>query len=173
MATIRPQVLAQIKRGPKSPEQLLKAIDEIENEKQLANCLYNLRKAGEVRRLDDGRYELGFEKGFAVTRSTVGAHETPRKPRDPIVDEMRAAPAFAPVAKVPAAPAQSAAATKPDPALREYRDDLEAAAVKTQDALDEYLASVADPKILKPLRAARDATRAALKAFDASQAARP
>lgn len=172
MASIRPQVLAQLKRGPKSPEQLLKAIDEIENEKQLANCLYNLRKAGEVRRLDDGRYELGKEAGFAATRAKAAAKSRDPVPAAPaaknLADHEQAELTHATVRAAGLLIARGAAdPRKLPPEIREQRAALEEAAVKTQDALDDYLASVADPKILKPLRDARDATRASLKVFDA------
>ena len=42
-------------------------------------------------------------------------------------------------------------------------------ATATQAALDEYLATVANPCILVPLRAARDSARDALAAFDRQQ----
>ncbi len=159
MATIRPQVLAQLKRAPKSLEQLHAAIDEIENEKQLANCLYNLRKAGEVRKCDDGRYELGKEKNGSTTRDPIKAAAAKYLVDHKNAERFNAAQ--------PANPLRQMA-----PEIREQRDMLEKAALETQDALDAYLASVADPKILKPLRAARDATRAAVKAFDAIEALR-
>lgn len=189
MVSIRPQVLAQLKRGPRSPEQLRKAITEIESEKQLANCLYNLRKAGEIRRLDDGRYELGVEKGFAATRPKVSAREGAAAnptPRDPILaapaDPMETCercsaplihgqPCFCTKRTASTVPATVGQGGREADAwnnlqAREQRALLEKAAADTQDALDEYLASIADPKILKPLRAARDATRAALAAID-------
>lgn len=43
---------------------------------------------------------------------------------------------------------------------------LEANAKVTQAALDEYLTTVADPRIFGPLRAARDGAREALTAFN-------
>lgn len=53
------------------------------------------------------------------------------------------------------------------------RTVLEANARVTQAALDEYLATVADPRVLKPLRAARDGARDALAAFSAKEATKP
>lgn len=43
---------------------------------------------------------------------------------------------------------------------------LEANANGTQAALDEYLATVANPRVLGPLRVARDGAREALAAFN-------
>ena len=53
------------------------------------------------------------------------------------------------------------------------RDILYKNAATTQAALDEYLAAVADPRILAPLRAARDGACGALRAFDTRDGAKP
>ncbi len=57
--------------------------------------------------------------------------------------------------------------------VMDARAVLEVNAKVTQAALDEYLATVADPRVLGPLRAARDGAREALAAFDTTRNTEP
>jgi hypothetical protein len=52
---------------------------------------------------------------------------------------------------------------------KSVRDLLDRAARQAQDMLDEYVAMIADPTVLDPLRIARDQTRMALAAWDKDQ----
>lgn len=212
MTTIRAMVLAELERGPKTMKELLEAIDEIENEKQLANCLYSLRNTGAARRDDDGRYQLvvtATDSALAtamgipakrVARDLAGADAFARMPAPAVVscrpDVADAASYFdeaiGGVIKTPEPKRQNAnvhdfeeaerirqrthrtaagtaKVAKPETiarAILEVRAILERAVEANQAALDDYLASVADPRILGPLRNARDEARAALAALD-------
>jgi len=55
------------------------------------------------------------------------------------------------------------------PMHADARAVLERNAAATQAALDEYLATVADARVLGPLKAARNGARSALAAFDAQR----
>lgn len=59
------------------------------------------------------------------------------------------------------------------PAPNDAREVLARNATATQRALDDYLATIADKRVLDPLRAARDGAREALAAFNQGGSAKP
>lgn len=185
MTTIRALVLAEIQRGPKTTNELLDAIDAIENPRQLSNCLHNLRTNGHVTRDDDGRYRIGSADNAvrvsnpivdAVTRMPAPAVVSSRShvadaasyvngaigktanPKPSMLDEFEEAECIS--KRITRA---AAGIASPRTAVRAI---LERSVEANQAALDDYVASVADPRILGPLRNARDQARAALAALD-------
>ena len=206
MTTIRAMVLAELARGPKTKDELLKAIDEIENTKQLSNCLHNLRNAGSAMRGDDGRYRIGcvddsalvnnpapksnnksrarladlhdFEEFDRVSKhiANIGAGiagpnedvPTARLRRRSVLS--RSASSYVAAQQAIKNLTQHEEAEQLSGATAQKRKTvraiLEKAAADNQSALDDYLASIADPRILGPLRNARDQARAALAALD-------
>lgn len=179
MTTIRALVLAQLEQGPKTMNELLEAIDEIENPRQLSNCLYKLRTTGAVTRDDDRRYHIAPADDAApasnpivdaITRMPAPAVDnsysslardyngTYRSQRQELSENVEEAD------RVSKRIIRAAIGTVgPQSPIRAI---LERSVEANQAALDDYLASVADPRILGPLRNARDEARAALAALD-------
>lgn len=227
MTSIRTDVLAQLMLGPKDQKQLLDAIEQIENPKQLSNCLYHLRQSGDVTRRDDGRYEIApiddsglvgndtrrQSKAMPIARA-IAAMVPPRhmdaddteatiKPpaaKKPIHLVRQAKPSSRRRRSEEAEQSARVRAMAPSKFLEDAHDDdaalekeikadlaratpaataagqnlvreiLERAVADSQQTIDEYVTAVADPRILGPLRAARDQARAALAALDAMDA---
>lgn len=131
-------------------DELYKRIDEIESKQALSALLCAMKKAGEVAQAAPRQpYTLPGKHARAAPASCRRVDKPLRQPKD-----RRAL-------RLPPAPRNA------DPT----RAVLERNAVATQKALDEYLAAVADPHILGPLRVSRDGARTALAAFDRQQEA--
>ena len=171
MPSIRKSVLEHLARKPMTTAQLLEAIPEIENKKQLANCLHRLRCAGDVARLGDGHYAT---TGTPTDRAPPPpAPPPPPSRRRAAADDDDSFDAPANFAALRAHLAQlndfkQAERTRERVASDDdtVRTILERAVADSQQALDEYVTAVADPRILGPLRNARDEARAALAALD-------
>lgn len=150
--TPRDEVLSLLDRvGPMTRKEMLPQCRLISDGKQLSNTLYQLKQAGHIERGEDRRYRKCLAgKGY-------GAPTPPPKP--------------APEQKASEAPAPTKPAPTPPPAAPTGNDDTIHALLarnlsQAQDILDEYVWSVGDPRILKPLMTARDQARAALTAYE-------
>ena len=141
-------VLKMLESGPLDRAAIMAANPQIENDKQLANCLFRLKQAGKIRQKENREYELGKSAGGTPARG--------RPPRVPRV-AMDKLPGKRGHSK--GAPIGRAAKTNPVGSI------FEKALLDAQSALDEYVSQIGDPRILAPLRAMRDSARAALAAF--------
>lgn len=124
--------------------------DRLENKKQLANALTALKAKKILARDDDGNYHL------RVSGETKPAKRGGRGRRPREASPMAAAPAI------------TESDAKGNGAFATRLEHLEREA---QDALDDYLFSLANPAILTPLRAARDAAREARAQWQAKEGA--
>ena len=140
-------ILKMLAAGPLDRSAIMAANPEIENDKQLSNCLFRLKQAGKIRKNDADKYELGKSQASSQRRA-----KRPRVPRV-AVDRL-------PGKRRGRKPA-TAGPAKTEPA----RGIFEKALLDAQSALDEYVSQIGDPRILAPLRAMRDSARAALAAF--------
>ena len=141
-------ILKMLESGPHDRAAIMAANPQIENDKQLANCLFRLKQAGKIRKKENREYELGKSQASATPRA-----KRPRVPRvaiDKLPGKRRRRKGVA---------TRGAAQTDP------VGNIFEKALLDAQSALDEYVSQVGDPRILAPLRAMRDSARAALAAF--------
>lgn len=169
--SLREPVLAALAEGPRSRGELHAALPDVENAKQLANCLYNLRQAGLIRREADGRYRLAGRGGKKAMPeipmpSPARTDKPPRRERvrvdDPAIDRGIGARKVQSIdAGVLAMQVARGGIVGINAATRRA---LEKVATDAQAALDDYLAAIGDPRIIEPLRAVRDNARAALEA---------
>lgn len=163
-AHVEEEVLAVLKRrGPTARAALLAELPHIENTQQLSNSLHSLKRKGEIARNDNGEWALSGTPARARrhTRPRPGAEKNaPRNDRPERRDARAKAKRSAGKGKHTRRNAE--------PAL--VRAALEQAHRDAQDALDRYVAAVCDPKILAPLREARDAARRALEACTRTRA---
>ena len=140
-------VLKMLEAGPLDRAAIMAGNPEIENDKQLSNCLFRLKEAGKIRKNDAGEWELG--------KSREGAPKRAKRPRVPRIA----------VAQLPGKRRRSKAGSGGVPKADLARSIFEKALLDVQSALDEYVSQIGDPHILAPLRAMRDSARAALAAF--------
>lgn len=151
--------------------QIMRAATTVEDAKQLANILYNLKAAGYIT-LKDGKYRAVAKRAKAAPPESddwpVPPAQTPPPmtiPKAPVVTDARG--------DVRSVPRPHDALDLPPPPRAEPErahsgellEILERAAHDSQDALDEYVWMVGDPSILKPLMKSRDAAREALAAY--------
>jgi len=155
MQSIREKVTAVLdRRGPLLFDDLYESIDDVEDKASLSTLLFAMKKAGEIE-------QAGQRQPYAlpgqVARKNAPPAAVPRR-----VTSKRAAKRHA-AKMLGAAPAGCSA---PAPDRSAVRPVLAKNAADTQAAMDDYLARIADPAVLGPLKAARDGARAALAAFD-------
>ncbi len=165
MASIREQIAAHLATGKKTAKELYANLKDAENEKQVSNALYQMRKAGQVERDEDGRYTLAG-KTIAMGKMSTANKKKLKNAVASLARTLDAADRT--VSPLNARLGANQKNTPPDLVLR---STLENSITQTQNALDDYLASLADQTVLIPLRAARDAARAALTAFDSKKEA--
>ncbi len=145
---IREKLRALLGQGPATSEELHQNIKELENQKQLANLLYNMKKAGEIDRNDDRQYYL-----VGSAPKAQRAVETKRDKQPGSTKRTRRAQKG--TAHRSKAAASRAAAGLACTLLKKLAEDA-------QRALDEYIYSVCDKKALGRLTSVRDVTRANL-----------
>lgn len=131
--------------------------------KSVANRIFTLKQRGLLVSSDRGLNDI-TAKGRALL-AELGGPPVDGKPADAGVAPLAAARTQAQVVrtKEPFGSSDTPPLPGPDAGLLGL---LTRAARNAQDALDDYLAMIADPRILEPLRAARDQSRAALQAFE-------
>ncbi len=166
MASIREQIAAHLATGKKTAKELYANLKDAENEKQVSNALYQMRKAGQVERDEDGRYTLAG-KTIAMGKLSTAKKENLKN----AVASLARAQDAADRTVSPLNARLGADHRKNTPPALALRRTLENSITQTQNALDDYLSSLADQTVLIPLRAARDAARAALTAFDSKKEA--
>jgi hypothetical protein len=153
MSSIREQIATHLASGKKTAKELYANLKDAENEKQVSNALYQMRKAGQIERDEDGRYTLAG-KAIVMNKLSPAKKEKLKKA----------------VAALTADTIGVEHQKNTPPALA-LRRTLENSITQTQNALDDYLSSLADQTVLVPLRTARDSARAALAAFDSKKEA--
>lgn len=150
---LRAAVLSVIEReGPVTFAAIARddTVNEIAlNKKQITNMVFNLKKFGHIGLNRSGLYYL--PKGQLTPNPIPEATPVSEKQ---INDEVEADEV-------------EADEVEPDMWIADWRvrEMLEEQHRVAQDALDAYLTSVGDPKIIEYLRAPRDAARAALEAM--------
>ncbi len=184
--TVRTEVREALKAAsrPLNFDELLAACHTVMENKQLSNALFQLKKWGEVVSPKRGLYEIPRCVRCDTRLEHAGGigPYCPNKSCD--ADDDQRSDATEPLGRCgrcgapltdgpPCSCTKPAASTTPAPAAPATPESLLCEKVEeilqqlvddTQGALDEYLVSIADPAILKPLQAARDNARAALKA---------
>lgn len=135
--------------------------DRLENKKQLANALTALKAKKVLERDGDGNYRLRVSGETKPGRRGRRPGKTP-----PIAPAVRAA---ARALDIPAETAQRHLDDARDHGNGTLAAQLEQLERAAQDALDDYLFSLADPAMLTPLRTARDAAREARARWQAKE----
>jgi len=177
---IRIKLLQLVLDNPEIKRDAIRAHKEFEDEddRTLANLLYNAKKDGQVI-ADEGLHYTITAKGRAYIKD-AGIELPATKPRgggDPVIPvpspgrrDGKAKPiahavrAAARALDVPAEELQhSLDKTHHNAAARGIADKL---MHQAQAALDEYVASVCDPEILNRFQAARDSARDLASSFD-------
>lgn len=180
-AELRAAVLQVIEeRGPVLFAVIAK--DESVNEvaidkKQITNMVYNLKKFGHIRKDKSGRYYLpeGDEMPAQI-ETPAPVVETRDHPKD-FEDAERIAARTKVISELMEIKEETQALgitdeeeaeEEPEMWIADWRvrELLEEQHRVAQDALDKYLTSVGDPKIIECLRAPRDAARGALELLD-------
>lgn len=131
--------------GPMARKDMLPKCRLICDGKQLSNALYQLKQAKEIERDQNGVYKRRLP-------------EAPSPPHGP-----RSKASEAPVPSKPTRTPPAAAETANDDTIHAL---LARNLSQAQNILDEYVWTVGDPRILKPLMTARDQARAALTAYE-------
>lgn len=138
---LRDEITKALSKGPLKRAELFSQCSSAKDLQQLSNTLHGMKLAGLVDKNDDGHWILR------------AARSEKTKPRAELL--------------MPAVTQRAAAET---PAERSDTEAvLEQGAARAQAALDDYLASVADPKVVAPLKAARDLARQALDNYRRSK----
>lgn len=140
--------------GPTTAAALFDASELLQDRKQLSNLLYNLKKAGEVDRLEDGAYVISGAPGADADGTDTAPSAARRKKR-----------------RKPAArrgPRKAISKLRPTRTEGSVLAMLQQSLDATQAAIDEYVFEVGDPKILEPLMRARNEARSALEAYTRS-----
>ncbi len=157
---IRDKLREALGEGPATSDELHQKIKELENPKQLANLLYNMKKAGEIDRNEERQYYL-----LGVTPKARRAVE-PRPERK----KREKKPGRAKVRRRANGTAQVSRPATSRAAAGLARALLENLADQAQRSLDEYIYSVCDKQTLGRLTAIRDTARANLNEFLADEA---
>lgn len=162
-------------RGPTKSPEILRELPHIESQKQLSNTLYSLRVKRKIAGATTGEWALA-DPASGVLPAKVMAQLDAAKKRaaPPKAKKKRKARAARKkrtrVALTYRSPAeQRKYAGSPFAPPEPFDPAIEARLVKaekdTQQAIDDYVASVCNPKILSPLRASRDSARKALENY--------